>query len=110
MILLYSFLIISHRIHMDTFRRKSLTAKKRIIGETSYEFKTFPIISGAQRFSESSKTLGAVPPLPCRATLSTPRIRNLIKTMEKQEKYHRELNEFERMTEEGAREQGEPLP
>lgn len=30
--------------------------------------------------------------------------------MEKQEKYHRELNEFERMTEEGAREQGEPLP
>lgn len=30
--------------------------------------------------------------------------------MEKQEKYHGELNEFERMTEEGAHEQGETSP
>jgi len=97
------------------FDRKPSTAEKCIIDETSsYKFKTFPIISDAQRFSESSKTLGAAPPLPCHAaplsSLSAARIRNLIKTMEKQEKYHRELNEFERMTEEGAREQGEPSP
>lgn len=40
------------------------------------------------------------------STLSAPWIRNLIKTMEKQEKYHGELNEFKRMTEEEAHEQG----
>lgn len=98
------------------FDGKPSTAEKSIIDATpSCEFKTFPIISGAQRFSWSSKTLGAAPPLPCRAApsvypLRAPGIRNLIKTVEKQEKYRRELNEFERMTEEGAREQGEPSP